>query len=337
MSRRNIIFSFRTKDDDYVSLNYSLYNNPLVDKWLRLVHLSIRKQLTLKPLFTNKTMDRVDELMLAINNILEYINKHYDKELPVFTDFNQLDNEILNYLHEEFEVYGDRMNELQSNGKWSEKLHDNFLSLNDHIHMIETAIHSQHDKFPNFSSLIDFLPAGMHKTLTAEDKLFISNKFEWGGLYLGYNTLGKDYLTIFPENDQEVIERDEVRVQQRFSTEMWLNFGSTSWTTNTERFYHWYKSLPQKLQEKVPITDPVALSLGRYKIGQLDITKTLLDYHPIGADWITPACHEAYWDDGEPTVHARWNLDVFANINKLERIFILEDDEVLVEYDTVLQ
>lgn len=332
MKRNNIIFSFKTLDGKYVPLNYSLYNNPLAEKWLRLVKLSIRKNLKLKTLFTNKTLDRVDELMLAINNILGYINSHYDKKLPLFSNMKELDNEILNYLHEEFEVYGDRMEELMDKEKWSQELHDKFLSLNDHIHMIETAIHSKHDNFPNFSSLIDFLPAGLHKTLTSEDKIFVSNKFEWGGLYLGYNTLGKDYLTIFPENDVEVIERDEVRVQQRFSTEVWLNFGSSSWSTNTERFYQWYKNLPISLQNKVPITDPVALSLGRYKIGQLDITNTLLNFHAVGADWMVPACHDAYWDDRQPTIHAKWNLEVFANICELDRIFILEDDEVVVEY-----
>lgn len=336
MNHRNVIFTFRMKDNTLLDLNYTLYDNPLVNKWWRMVISSIRHHKTLKYVTTNKTMDNVDDLMMSINNVLDYINQHYDKVLPKFTDPNELDNDILNYLHEEFEIYGDRIEELQQKGNWTPKMHDYFLSLNNYIHMIETAMHSEEDKFANFSCLIDFLPAGVHKNILPEERIFVNDKFEWGGLYLGYNTLGKDYLTIYPENDQEVIERDEVRVQERFATECWLNFGQTTWATNTERFYKWYKELPKSLQEKVPIDDPVALSLGRYKLGQLDVNQSLLDYHNVPNDWMVPARGEAYWSDHQPTIHDKWNREVFSQVDHLLEIHLIQDGDIVVQYDKVL-
>ena len=232
------------KDGGVLNLHYNLYDhNPVVERWIKMTQTSIDNNMEIKARITNNEFSNIGYLMQQINDVLETINKTYDKILPIFTDFKELDSAVLNYLHEEFEVYGDRIKELQADNKWSQILHEKFLALNEFIHMIETAIHGLENKFPNFSCLYDFLPAGLHEPVNEIDKLFLEDRFEWGGLYCGYNTLGKDYLSIAPENDWEVINRDEVRPQIRFAAETWMNFGPDMTNTIRESFYKWYTTL----------------------------------------------------------------------------------------------
>lgn len=316
---------FTTKDGGTLPLSYNLYDqNPVVDRWLSMTKQSISNEMEIKARITNNEMNNIGYLMGQINEVLVFINEHYDKVLPTFTDFNQLDGVILNYLHEEFEVYGDRIIELQSNKKWSYELHDKFLSLNEFIHMIETAIHGLHHKFPNFSCLYDFLPAGLHEPVTEIDKLFLEDRFEWGGLYCGYNTLGKDYLSIAPENDWEVIARDEVRPQIRFAPETWMNFGPDMTNTIRESFYGWYLSLSPEVQSKVPIDNMHKLSLGRYKLGRVIIDDSMLAIESDVSKWFTPSGPSVAWALGDESCKTRWNREVFSQVNGIKSIKMFE-------------
>lgn len=313
------------KDGDTLSLHYNLYdNNPVVDRWIKMTKESLEKKMEIKARITNNEFNNIGYLMEQINGVLTFINENYDKVLPTFTDFNELDGVILNYLHEEFEVYGDRIVQLQEDNKWSFELHEKFLSLNEFIHMIETAIHGSHHKFPNFSCLYDFLPAGLHEPVTEIDKLFLEDRFEWGGLYCGYNTLGKDYLSIAPENDWEVIARDEVRPQIRFAPETWMNFGPDMTNTIRESFYSWYLTLSPEVQAKVPIDDMYKLSLGRYKLGRLIIDDSMKEIEPDMSKWFTPSGPSVAWALGDESCKTKWNREVFSQINGIERIEIFD-------------
>ena len=44
-------------------------------------------------------------------------------------------------------------------------------------------------------------------------------------------------------------------------------------------FYHWYESLSQDVQEKIPIHDRNKLALGRYHLGRIIIDETFLNFH----------------------------------------------------------
>lgn len=324
--KRSIRYTLQKTDGTPVELYYSLYTNPLVDKWWRITRMAMERQMPTREIFINTSKKNVDRVMKKINNVLEFINKHYDKTLTIFTDMDEMDNDVLNYLHEEFEVYGDRIQELQGKDQWSYELHDHFLQLNEYIHTIETIMHSDQHKFPNYSLLYDFLPAKTFKTLTEVDKLFISDSIEWGGLYLGYNTLGKDYLSIAPENDWEVVDRDEARIQERFSTETWMNFGPSSDFGAKESFWIWYNTLPKELQVKVPLGDPKKMSLGRYKLGQLQYYGSLVEYESNLDKWrVVPS---TLYDN----IHKKWNKDIFENMSKIESISLIEDGEIISHY-----
>ena len=122
---------FTTKDGGTLPVSYNLYDqNPVVDRWISMTKQSLSNQMEIKARITNNEMNNIGYLMEQINGVLVFINENYDKVLPTFTDFSQLDSVILNYLHEEFEVYGDRNVELQTKEKWSYELNEKFLSLN---------------------------------------------------------------------------------------------------------------------------------------------------------------------------------------------------------------
>jgi len=311
-------------DGSEIILTYMLEdNNPVVNKWIEMTKKSIKNNMKIKTSLNNVEINNISILLKKINDVLYFINNHYDKKLPVFTNFYELDNIILNYLHEEFEIYGDRIEELQSKNNWSYGLHENFLSLNEYIHMIETAIHGSEDNFPNFSCLYDFTPSGLHEPIKEEYKHFLENKFEWGGLYCGYNTLGKDYLSIAPENDWEVIEREEVRPQIRFAAETWMNFGPDLKTTINKEFYKWYTTLPNKIQNKIPIDNLNKLSLGRYNLGKIIIDENFLSIEPDAKKWLLPT-GSVYSIMGKDDCKTKWNREVFAKIVDIKQIEIIE-------------
>lgn len=303
--------TIRNIDNTLTHLAYQLFDNPVAERWTNMTQKSLDEKYEIYSRFTNKDMKNIDYLIDEINKVIAIINQIYDKTLPVFTDLKQLDIAILNYLHEEFEVYGERIVELQDKKTWNEVMHNAFLRLNEWIHIIESAIHNETEKFPNYTALYDFLPAGIHEPMTEEDKLFLETKYKWGGLYCGYNTLGKDFFAVCMDNDLEVIDREMVRPQRRFAAETWLNFGQDSVHFDIRHAFHkWYCGLSDEQKSKVPINNLNELTLGRLVLGQLIITDNILDFHNNYNDWMSPN-HEC---------KVKWNKEVFSKAKEIIKI-----------------
>jgi len=296
-------------DNTRTFLFYNLFNNPIVPRWKSMTKQSLELNYEIHSRFTNKSKRDIDYLISEINKVIVVINENYDKQLPVFTDLNELDISILNYLHEEFESYGDRIDEYVSNNQFNQIRHDSFLRLNEWIHIIESAVfHIEHDKFPNYTALYDFLPAGIHETMLETDKLFLETNYKWGGLYCGYNTLGKDWYAVAMDNDLEVVDRDQVRPQRRFAAETWLNFGQDSPRFDIKHeFFKWYETLNEEQKSKTPINNLNEMTFGRLLLGQIIISDELLAFHPNMQDWLHPN-HEC---------KKRWNLEVFSKAKEI--------------------
>ena len=47
---------------------------------------------------------------------------------------------------------------------------------------------------------------------------------DWGWLYLGYNTLGKNWMSVSFDDDVDAVERNQIRPQRRFAAELFMNF-----------------------------------------------------------------------------------------------------------------
>ena len=314
-------FHFQLEDGSPLVLTYNLQQNSLIPKWEQIIRTRSANKDELELKITNKTSNDLEKLINILNNIVEEINDFYDKELPLFTSTDELDRKILNFLHEEFENYGERHRLVSEVGyghqagdpnKWPgrgfrKEFHQHWLDLNQWIHITEAAMESRGD--PNFSCLIQYMPFEENGAPIEEiDKLFLDTRFSWGSLYLGYNTLGKDYSHAASDNDQRLISNGQIKVQKTLSSEVWLNFSEGGVQPNmTElQFYDWYKSLTKELQDLIPINDLNTLALGRYYIGELEFDETFLNYHPIHSDWLI----------ADSELRCRWNLDVFGKIVK---------------------
>lgn len=296
-------------------LHYNLYQSDLVERWVELTKQNqADPEKYIHASFTNVPYSKITSIRQKLTDCLNRINSVYDEPLPLYEEIKELSTPQLNYLHEEFERYGDRFEELSvSVDWWNENLHEDFLLLNELIHLHEDLLYIKSGEFPNMSLLYDYYPQGLHMPILERDKLWLTPLKKWGELYLGYNTLGKDWMKVSHDNDLEVIERDQVRPQERFAAEAWLNFGPDSNDTwEFRKFEDWYLGLPKELQAKVPIDDLNKLTLGRFKIGKLHIDETFVERY--GGDLLeykAIPCSKSKWD---------WNENVFSTFVKLTKI-----------------
>jgi hypothetical protein len=337
MSNKIAVFHFRLEDNTKLSLFYKLQQNSLCDKWIKKVNQrksenTSRLDLTL----FNKNGKHVKQCLDKLNSIIDYLNPLYDRLLPRFDDTSVVNQDTLNFLHEEFEEYGERhaINELNQTYNnhlteefeslsWCEKpfnqqFHETWLTLNDWIHITERAMHTPKGK-SHFSCLVKFYPFEKGEPLSSIDKLFLSTRIQWGHLYLGYNTLGKDYWHAFDDNDPRVIINNQVKVQELFNTEVYLEFNSDTLIHFQDKqlevnFYQWYLQQSKEVQDLIPIDDLNTLALGRYYLGHLILEETVLQYHPDLDDW----------RGNRHNIRHKWNEEVFSKIIEIVDIEIIE-------------
>ena len=330
MSKRKLaVFQFELRDGSPLNLVYELHNTSLRDRWIKQVMDRNAEPNTFVDLkIANKTAKDIDYLIDKINEIITGINAYYDKQLPLFTDTTTLDHEILNYLHEEFENYGERHDaetyknpranpNIWPGPKFKPEFHDLWLKLNEYIHIIETAISPSDDElFLNFSCLVHVYPPVQGEPIQEIDKLFLDANFKWGELYLGYNTLGKDYSHAMHDDDVRVITNDQVKVQEYFSTEAWLNFteGDVSSKSTESRLWAWYERQEQSVKDKIPLDNLNKLVLGRYHIGSLIYNESFEKYDVT--DW-----REWLYN---PVLRYKWNVEVFSQIERAVKVDIIE-------------
>ena len=305
--------SIKDKFDKLHILKYNIYPTSLSSKWADLTNINLKNpNHKISSVFNNRSEKDVPEITQQIKNIVAKITSEYDKEI---TTFDELDAQKLNYLHEEFEIFGERMNELALEGKLTKTLTSNFFALNEHIHICEDAMLTMSDEWGRFGALYDIHPIGLHLPVKGEDKLYLEYGMSWGKLYLGYNTLGKDWSAVARDNDIEVIARDMVKPQKRFSAEAWLYFNEDCLSVqNISSFQRWVKTLPVELQKKVPYHNLNELSLGRMVLGELVIDHNFLEYDPDPNNWKT---------HGHPS-KLKWTHEVFTTFRSVESIKLYE-------------
>lgn len=295
-------------------IRFYIYKTSLANRWKKMVLENQEKNRILNYKFTNTTYDKIDKVRKNLNSCVEIINQTYDKQLPIFEDVEVLDTDILNYLHEEFEIYGDRIPELTNPVVWwTKELHDQFLRLNELIHLHEDVIKSKDAQFANMALLFDYYPQELFSPILERDKLYLKADLQWGKVYLGYNTLGKDWLKVHVDNDIDVVKRGQVRPQKRFAAETWINFGPDgSPYYQYQSFEQWYLNLDKELQHLVPIDDLNQLCLGRFIIGEVILDQYFLSFDPIKENWLLPS--------GD--TKKRWNHEIFSTFQQIIKIDI---------------
>jgi hypothetical protein len=314
---RNTFLEVKIKDkfDQHHYLTYKIQRTQLAVRWLNLTKANLANaNHKIDSVFNNRTSADVPEITDKINQIVLKINQLYDKSLPTYSI---IDNAKLNYLHEEFEIFGERLDELHMSGKFSYELQDKFFALNEHIHMCEDAIVTEPNKWGGFGVLYDIHPIGLHLNVTEADKLLLESGFTWGRLYLGYNTLGKDWMAVSKDNDLEVINRGMVKPQKRFAAESWLNFnGDQEESNKVSSFIDWYSKLPSDTQKKVPLHNLNQLTFGRFPIGQVVIDDVFLKIDP----------NPDHWHLHRHNCKLQWNHEVLTTFRSIESIRTYEQD-----------
>lgn len=311
---RVLALTFVDYNGEEHELKFTLYDSDLVSRWIEITkkNQEIEGQY-INARLSNLTYSQVGKVRQRLTDCLNRINSVYDEPLPLYEEIDELTAHELNHLHEEFERYGDRSEELMLNAIWwSQELHEDFLELNEVIHLHEDLLYVKKDVFPNMALLYDYYPQGLHMPILERDKIWLTPTIMWGEIYLGYNTLGKDWLKVIRDNDIDVVERDQVRPQERFAAETWINFGPDAdgiWEYKI--LEQWYLNLPEELQKKMPIDDLNKLTYGRFKLGQLRINREFLSRY--GGD------EEGYRSPNSKTKQM-WDENVFSTFVELRKI-----------------
>jgi hypothetical protein len=138
-------------------LYYLPLQTDLVDRWMNLINVSNEKNLELESNYQRiLPEDGLRKKLEEFKENITEINKVYDRKLTKIDSIEDLigHRSILNDLHEEYEIYGNRLEDLLNIGyfsnpnkfphknKWPGKEHDyelhaRMLKLNDQIHNFE--------------------------------------------------------------------------------------------------------------------------------------------------------------------------------------------------------
>ena len=263
------------------SLFYYLYETSFLNKWLELLKLNLDNPES-KPYLDINNVSK-DDIALNTQQLQNVIS------LLGISNYDMFEAPELNELHALFEDWGARRN--GNDELW--------FKLNELIHRHEDALTSkQLNTYLKMGAVIDMHPLGLHKQLEPEDLILLSTDFRWGDLYLGYNTLGKDYLTVMQSDDIRAVELDQVKPQERYAAETWLYFQMDQIPTGqVQSFQTWKKQLPGHLVNKIP-TDLNELRLGRIPLGKLlphmtpscmkidhRLDHWMIDNHPCKEEW----------------------------------------------------
>ena len=333
---KSVIVTASDNDGKLLHIKFKILDTDIGDRWLALLEknesLGNKLQSNYRRILSPE--ERIENFNIFRDNILK-INSMYDRELDdiISLEYLHANQDVLNDLHEEYEVYGDRLQNLIDigyfnkpedhpdflNSIWPGKtqnfdLHERFLRLNEQIHNFE-AIFRNWDT-PNeglCTCLVDYLPAGLHELLKPEDFFLFGSDLQWGWMYLGYNTLGKHWSSVLNENDIEVVRRNQVRPQARFAAEFYMHFGRPSLTyVNRVKFYNWW------IDNNISNIQPADMKLSELALGYIPIAR-ISDYK-IGEGDSVFVPFELSNKDAK-----QWNANVWSKFNKIDKVKVIDE------------
>lgn len=234
----------KNKKNNILTLNFHLINTNFTQRWSNLVSKNLQLDHKLVYDYTKIfSEEEIDIYFLELKNLIISINKSYDRKLKEVDTLEDLKNNfhVLNELHEEFEIYGDRCENREINNLlYNLQLDKDFLRLNNLIHRFETIFRSFNT---SCTCLMNFKPTIIHENLKDEDYFLFSQHLEWGVLYLGYDTLGKNWYNSALDDDPGVVLRKKIIPQKRFAAESFLCFNIDKRLSfyNNIVFYNWWK------------------------------------------------------------------------------------------------
>lgn len=198
-------------------------------------------------------------------------------------------------------------------------LHEAFLKLNEQIHNFEAVFRTWNNTDKSICTcLIDFMPDKplenivpsdyLHEKLNPEDFILFTPEHQWGWLYLGYNTLGKHWSSACHDNDVEVVKRNQIRPQQRFAAEMYMNFRPGSFYNSRISLHKWWTTndFSKFVDPELRLRD---LAFGFIPVGQLQ-------GYALNKDMII--------DSKTITDQESWNLNVWSKFNSIKSAKVIK-------------
>ena len=335
-TKTSIVVIASDRNGTELKVKFKILDTDIADRWINVIERNQELQHTLQANYRKilSPEERFENFNIFRNNIKQ-INAQYDRVLDNIISLEYLFNnqDVLNDLHEEYEIYGDRLKALKDIGYfnrpdehpdlygpvWPGKkqnfdVHERFLRLNEQIHNFEAIFRNW--ETPNeglCTCLVDYIPAGIHEPLKPEDFFLFESNLQWGWMYLGYNTLGKHWSSVLNENDIEVVHRHAVRPQARFAAEFYMHFGRPSLTyVSRVKFYNWW--MKNNLSE---VANP-NMKLSELALGYIPVAK-LAEY---SIDNETPISVPYDWSNKEAK---NWNVTVWSKFNKITNVQIINE------------
>lgn len=290
---------FEVSFDTSLKIYYKLFNNHLTDRWINLVNncndSNFNLNSTHSKIYSKKEIDNLFEEFV---DVIELINSVIDNKLPDIKSLKYLieNKELLNYLHEQFEIYG------ETNDPYI--INKSMLRLNDLIHIFESIIKNEYSCFSVVN--IDYQKTNT-ALLKSEDYFLFTPDIEWGYIYLGYNTLGKSWITVAEDNDIEVVLRNQIKPQKNFSSEFYINFNEKFSYIKKNKFYNWWlENNFSKIKKETFTIENFAfgfIPLGKIICYKLD-DEVIYDTKPINT----------------PEARLEWNKNIWSNQNSTTKI-----------------
>jgi hypothetical protein len=335
-SDRSLVVTASNKNNELLHIKFKILDTDIGDRWLSMIKQNQEANHTIQANYRRilSPEDRKENFDSFRENILK-INSMYDVVLVdiISLEYLHANQDVLNDLHEEFEIYGDRLQELLdtkyfnnpdekpelANATWPGRrqnfdLHDRFLRLNEQIHNFEAIFRNWETPDQGLCTcLVDYLPAGIHQDLKPEDFFLFGSDLQWGWMYLGYNTLGKHWSSVLNENDIEVVRRNQVRPQARFAAEFYMHFGRPAIAYSGRiKFYNWW------MRNNISELHEPDMRLSELALGYIPVAKI--------------ASYKI--NDGEataiPNIYSHkdakdWNVNVWSKFNKIINVEITNE------------
>lgn len=252
-SNRRIQFEFVSSDGRDIKFQYELFSNPFIDKWW-----PRQKDAFAKPsfqesfhsdfygvYFTDKSI-----IVDSINQSIKTVNEHGYRRIEMRAS-EEMGPDFLNSLHEIFEHYVvDPKFQPEVAGN---DVYEALKNINVQIHRFESFFFPTHQGF-----IITRTDKEFSAQLEPEDLQYFTPEFQFGNLYLAYQTVGIAPL-------QGYYNRIDHRPtpQSRYTTTMHLSFDPDS------KFYEWdeYKRWMREDKEMDP--DDPKNTFGLIPLGKL--------------------------------------------------------------------
>ena len=213
----HITLSDQLNPDNKLVLDFNIFPTDIAARWQQLVTIAQRKNYQIddskrfyglndKPNEIAAALDKINNNINTINSYIHIIDRHLD---------SIMDQDTLNYLHHIFEEYHGLLDQ-QDTVYWnnaSVEVRQALADLNVCVHRIESLQRSNQPRF-----VVTYFQLPKTEKLNTKDYDYLTDCYEFGGLYLNYVEIGKTLEELMKDNDQ-YIHDDAFKPWEYFSAD----------------------------------------------------------------------------------------------------------------------